>query len=395
MLSIFQPNASPILKTKKLFSYADIQNMQIISYVQYGDTENKKKREKEHTGKNGDFPLRSNFAYNVALPFEEKNNKVIKAPLVTNFVLALLSICMIGVAGFLIYFSLGLKTKIRSFELYTLSDSQSALQEYLFPRVEENISASKLLADSGDFLTEVSFKTYTIQAGDTISGVAYKFGLHSIGTLIALNDISNVKRLKVGDTLKIPSMDGVFHKVRRGETLAEIAQRYGLTLNNLVDANDLKSEIINVGDTVFIPGGTLSSFELKKALGELFIYPVQGRLTSPFGYRRDPFTGLRSFHSGIDLANRMGTPVKCIMDGRVSEVGYSSVFGNYIIVVHDGGYQSLYGHLSRVYVKRGSLVSQGSRIAAIGSTGRSTGPHLHLSIYKNGKLINPLSVLQN
>ena len=82
------------------------------------------------------------------------------------------------------------------------------------------------------------------------------------------------------------------------------------------------------------------------------------------------------------------------MDGKVAEIGQSAVYGNYIIITHDGGYQSMYGHLSAVNVKRSQVVSQGTKIGTVGTTGRSTGPHLHLNIYKNGKLINPLSVLQ-
>lgn len=371
--------------------------MQIISYVHNGETDNdKKNRERSLFGKKTELSINPHFAFNIALSADGQTEASTKKFSYVKFLFKTTTlILLLSCAVLSFYFTLNLQTHLGNFTLYTLDESKRSLQEYLFPQSEENISASELLANSGDFLTEVSFKNYTVKNGDTISGVTYKFGLKSIGTLIALNDISNVKRLRVGDTLKIPSIDGIVHKVRRGETLASIAEQYGLTLNNLVDANDLKSEILSIGEEIFIPGGSLSNFELKKAMGELFIFPVQGRLTSPFGYRKDPFTGLRSFHNGIDLANKTGTPVKCIMDGRVSEVGYSSIYGNYIIIVHDGGYQSLYGHLSKVYVKRGSNVPQGARIAAIGSTGRSTGPHLHLSIYKGGKVIDPLSVLQN
>lgn len=367
--------------------------MQIISYLQY-DIDNKKKKEKKKFNKSQELFLGQDFSLNLALnngTRNKENHIIIKASKIifSSFVL----IFVLSALTFFTFYDFKLKVKSSSFELYILDDSKLALQEFLFPRTEEKITNPEMLASLNNFLSEVSFKTYKVQAGDTISGVAYKFGLKSIGTLIALNDISNVKRLRVGDTLRIPSMDGISHTVRRGETLGGIAANYGLSLNNLVDANDLKSEIINIGDNIFIPGANLSSFQLKKALGELFIYPVTGRLTSPFGYRRDPFTGLRTFHNGVDIANSSGTTVKCVMDGKVSEVGYNSVYGNYIIIVHDGGYQSLYGHLLSVDVKRGVRIAQGTKIGRLGSSGRSTGPHLHLSIYKNGKAINPFSVL--
>jgi len=129
-------------------------------------------------------------------------------------------------------------------------------------------------------------------------------------------------------------------------------------------------------------------------LGELFAYPIRGRLTSRYGTRNAPFTGRRSFHTGIDLAAPLGTLVRATMDGKVATTGYSTLYGNFIIVSHDGGYQSLYGHLSYVGVSRGQSVSQSTIIGRVGNTGYSTGPHLHLSIYKNGKMVDPLSVLK-
>ena len=184
------------------------------------------------------------------------------------------------------------------------------------------------------------------------------------------------------------------YTVKKNETLAGIAAAHKVTVTALLDANDLTQETLSVGQKLFIPGASLSSFELRKALGELFIYPIQGRLTSPFGYRSDPFTGARSFHTGVDLAAPIGTPVKATLDGRIAETGFNRIFGNYVIITHDRGYQSLYGHLSAVSVKRGQYVTQGAIVGAVGNTGYSTGPHLHLSIYKNGSLINPFSVLK-
>lgn len=369
--------------------------MQVISYVNYENTDSKCKKRKMPTD-NGINSVAGNI--NSQLMFKYAPSEVQASDEVISvvkvFLISGISILVLSAIVLLVFFEISLKTKLSTYEFYELADSKSAIQEYLFPEPEESLANVKTPANLKEILTEVEIKNYTIKPGDTISGVAYKFGLKSIGTLIALNSISNVKKLQVGKELKIPSMDGLYHTVTKGQTISEIAGRYGLTLNSLLDANDLKSETINPGQKLFIPGATLSNFELKKALGELFIYPVYGRLTSPFGYRRDPFTGLRSFHNGIDIANRRGTSIKCIMDGRVSKIGYNNIYGNFIIIVHQGGYQSLYGHLQSIFVKRGSYVSQGTKIGSMGNTGRSTGPHLHISIYKNGKVINPLSVLQ-
>ena len=268
-----------------------------------------------------------------------------------------------------------------------------ALNAYIFPE-HENFSDHDTGVAVNDYVSAVTFKDYTVKKGDTVSGIASGAGLRNFGTLLSVNNIDNARRISVGQVLRIPSADGLLYTVKKGETLAGIAAAHNVSVTALLDANDLTNETLSVGQKLFIPGAALSSFELRKALGELFIYPIHGRLTSPFGYRSDPFTGARSFHSGVDLAAPTGTSVKAALDGRIAETGFNRIYGNYVIITHDRGYQSLYGHLSAIYVKRGQYVTQGAVVGAVGNTGYSTGPHLHLSIYKNGRLINPFSVLK-
>lgn len=236
-------------------------------------------------------------------------------------------------------------------------------------------------------------KTYTVRSGDTLSEIAKEYGI-TVRTLIGFNGISDVRRLYVGTELKIPKVDGVAYEVRRGDTLAAIASRNNTTMNRLLDANDLKTDVIYPGDIIFIPGARISEYQYKKAMGTLFIYPTRGRLTSGFGYRTDPFTGRRRFHYAIDLANSLGTPIKATMAGRVAMVGNQPAgYGRYVIIKHANGYQSLYAHMRRVHVRNGQWINQGSTIGEMGNTGRSTGPHLHFSIYKNNTPVNPLSYL--
>ena len=197
-----------------------------------------------------------------------------------------------------------------------------------------------------------------------------------------------------GTKLLIPSMDGIIYVVKQGDSLEKIGKQFNIAIEHLLDANDISDGSLEIGKRLFIPGASLSRSELQRAMGELFIYPIKGRLTSPFGYRKDPFTGRKSFHSGIDLAAPTGTPIKVVLDGTVSEISSSRIFGNYMIVTHSNGYQTLYGHLSKFKARRGQKVVQGEIIAFVGNTGMSTGPHVHLSIYKHGKLIDPLSVLK-
>lgn len=246
------------------------------------------------------------------------------------------------------------------------------------------------------FRQPVKFQTYKVQPGDTISGITKKFGLKNISTLIAVNDIGNVRTLCAGQKLKIPSLDGLFYTVEKGNSLAGLSSKFGVTMEDLLDVNDLDSASLSVGQSIFIPGAKLDGNKLQQAMGELFKCPVQGkyRLTSLFGPRMDPFTGARSNHTGIDMACPTGTPIVASSTGTVVFTGVSPVFGNYVIIRHSNGYQSLYGHMSKILAHKGQWVSQGTRIGLAGSTGYSTGPHLHFTVYKNGKLVDPLSLIK-
>lgn len=240
-------------------------------------------------------------------------------------------------------------------------------------------------------VTSVSTNSYVVRQGDTLSEIAAENNL-DVGTLISFNKIDDVRRLIAGSEITIPDIDGVPYTVQRGDSLEKISSRYEVSLENLLDANDLQTDQIQPGQKLFIPGAAISEYEYKKAMGTLFIYPTAGRLTSGFGYRADPFTGVRRMHYGVDLANRTGTIVKATMAGRVVAVGNQTRgYGKYIVVKHNHGYQSLYGHLSTIEVNQNQYISQGQRLGLMGNSGRSTGSHLHFSLYKNNVPVNPLS----
>jgi murein DD-endopeptidase MepM/ murein hydrolase activator NlpD len=123
------------------------------------------------------------------------------------------------------------------------------------------------------------------------------------------------------------------------------------------------------------------------------IWPAKGWLTGHFGGRSDPFTGANAFHQGLDISASKGQPVYATADGRVDGAGYEGEYGNLITVRHDFGITTRYGHLSGFNVKRGQMVHRGDVIGYVGSTGRSTGAHLHYEILVNGKLLNPMQLL--
>ncbi len=237
----------------------------------------------------------------------------------------------------------------------------------------------------------VSMRPYTIRSGDTLERIAKRFGLRQILSS-RQQPPSAVRTSRV--KLRIPNMDGISHRVRNGDSLSSLSKSYAIDITRIVDANDLASGTINAGQNLFIPNARLSSASLRNFYGERFIWPARGPISSPFGYRANPFTGLRTYHSATDIVVSLGTRVKATSAGTVADTGYNSVFGNYIILRHANGYQSLYGHLSSIAVKEGSSVAQGAVIGLSGNTGQSTGPHLHFSIFKNGQALDPLKYVK-
>jgi len=123
-------------------------------------------------------------------------------------------------------------------------------------------------------------------------------------------------------------------------------------------------------------------------------YPIDGSISSGFGYRNDPMLGKQAFHSGLDLIGPLDSHVRATADGRVIEAGYNATFGWYVRIDHGNGFSTLYGHNKKILVKRGQEVRRGQKIAIMGSTGRSTGPHLHYEIRYKGRAINPTRFLK-
>lgn len=122
-------------------------------------------------------------------------------------------------------------------------------------------------------------------------------------------------------------------------------------------------------------------------------WPTQGWLTSLFGYRNDPFTGKRKMHEGLDIAGRTGTSILATADGIVSRAGNAPGYGKLVVIDHGYGFQTYYGHNSKLFVQAGQRVKRGEKVAALGSTGSSTGPHVHYEIRRNGVPINPRKYL--
>ncbi len=297
-----------------------------------------------------------------------------------------LILCLLIPLGFRLSFLAPVEVEI---ELPASEDVESALAHYL---ILEGQGGSGQTSLQQEIIDSITTRSYTVRNGDTISGIAQRFNL-GMDTVISFNSIQDARSLKVGTTLTIPNSNGLKYKVRRGDYLGSIAKKYGIALNEMLDWNNLETSVIVPGQELFIPGARLSEMERNRVFGRLFIYPTRGRITDRFGMRRDPFTGIRRFHNGVDLAGPVGTSVIASMSGKVAMLGYNPTFGKYIILTHPEGFQTLYGHLDAFRVQKGERVKQGQRIADMGNSGYSTGSHLHFSIFRRGEPIDPFQYL--
>ena len=168
---------------------------------------------------------------------------------------------------------------------------------------------------------------------------------------------------------------------------------YGIKWENIADVNNLQSSVINPGMKLFIPGSKMTKYERKKFYEINFIWPIRGKITSYFGPRIDPITGVYSFHSAIDIKNKINSKIKAAKDGKVIFIGWQKIYGNFIMIKHNDGYITLYAHLNKVTVNLNQLVEQGEFIGLLGTTGRTTGPHLHFEVRRYGKPVDPLKYL--
>jgi murein DD-endopeptidase MepM/ murein hydrolase activator NlpD len=239
----------------------------------------------------------------------------------------------------------------------------------------------------------LTFTSYTLEKGDMIGSIAAKTGLNE-DTLISVNGIKNTRLMQIGQVIKIPNQDGVYYTAKEGDTLESIAERYKTEITRIRTANELFSDSLALNASVFIPGAKMDWVNRQEINGDLFIWPSPGYITSTYGYRVSPFTRARQFHSGLDIGAPLGAPIKAAMAGRVSYVGYDPSFGNYVVITHHSGYRTLYAHMSMVRVKAGAYVDTGQRIGDVGTSGLSTGPHLHFTVYKNGVTVNPRSLMK-
>jgi len=233
---------------------------------------------------------------------------------------------------------------------------------------------------------------YIVKEQDDLFFLAARLNI-PYSALASLNRINNPAALQPGAALLLPSCPGIFIPSNVRSDLEIIIAAARQDMQGSVEINVNTEGRTNT--YLFFPGADFSPTERAFFLNSGFRFPLrQYRITSRYGIRNDPFTGSHSMHQGIDLAAPAGTEVFAVADGTVTATGFDSVYGNYIILSHSNNYSSLYGHLQSIEIVLRSEVKSGTLIGRVGSTGQSTGPHLHFELRHGGRAFDPASRLR-
>ena len=267
--------------------------------------------------------------------------------------------------------------------------------------VVANAGPDGTLADIDTSSSAGQITTYLVRDGDTITNIASNFGV-SVNTILWANDLTKKSVVKPGTTLVILPVSGIQHTVRKGETLAGLAKKFSADVGDIISYNGLEQgSPLTVGEVLILPGGEISVASTKSATSGKTKIRQGGGLVSiqknPYrggsgeeidGYYVNPVPGglvTQGIHgwNGIDIGARSGTPVRASAGGTVivSRVGgWNGGYGNYVVLSHSNGTQTLYSHLSSDKVSVGDVVERGQAIGAVGRTGEATGNHLHYEV---------------
>lgn len=251
---------------------------------------------------------------------------------------------------------------------------------------------------------------YVVKSGDNISSIADHFAI-SANTILWENNLTERSLIREGDKLRILPFSGVVYTVAKGDTLQKIAQKYKIDAEKIASSNNfsLENPKLVAGQKIFLPGGrrvvAVSPVTSTKRPGNVISVikdivkpgdaaPVSGKMNWPtVGYRITQYYSWR--HTGLDIGNKVGTPLYAADDGVVEKSGWNNGgYGYMVLINHGGGVKTRYAHASKLYVSAGDEVKKGQVIAAMGSTGRSTGPHIHFEVIVNGKRLNPLNYIR-
>ncbi|MBS0617591.1 MAG: M23 family metallopeptidase [Spirochaetes bacterium] len=270
-------------------------------------------------------------------------------------------------------FTLALTASQGPIVIRSLAHSDPEIKE-MRAEVAENL---RVIADGKR--PEIKWRRYKLRKKETFFKVMARTMLNH-DTISSVNRLSSLWDLSAGDEWLLPNVRGI---AVYGEKSA-IAKKFAKREHDLL-------AIPGKDNLYFITGIHFDESEKEYFNLKAFIHPLAGklRITSAFGHRKDPFTDKQRFHKGIDIGCAIGTKVLASAEGTVVFAGTKRGYGKAVIIEHRNGYQTLYGHLSKIQTKTGDKVKQGQKIALSGMTGRSTGPHLHFEVRRRGQPERP------
>jgi murein DD-endopeptidase MepM/ murein hydrolase activator NlpD len=242
---------------------------------------------------------------------------------------------------------------------------------------------------------------YNIQSGDTLSGIGQKFKI-SVDAIKYVNGLTDSSVLAVGDAVTIPPVSGLIHKVKDGDSLSSIAEKYDVAPQAIADFNYiLDTSSLAIGSELVVPGAKVpqpvyipqvpvytpqTPLANVPNLGDGWVWPTSTRIITQY---------FAWYHNGLDIAVPWGWGMPSLYatsSGTVTRAGWDPWgLGLVVTINHGNGYESVYGHMSRIDVGYGEKVSRGEMVGLMGNTGRSTGPHVHFTIKANGVAQNPLN----
>ncbi|MBQ2594443.1 MAG: M23 family metallopeptidase, partial [Candidatus Riflebacteria bacterium] len=305
------------------------------------------------------------------------------------------------------------KTMMRA-STAAVSEPKNENEAILIPAIPAFAKSEEL--DSDD---SVEYIVYKVAKGDNLSKIASKHNT-TVAQIQNDNGISGDK-LKVGQSLKIQPNQKLYrvikkenvakadvepeaktivnHKVQNGESLSIIAKKYNTTVRDIVNENNMTNTVLMAGQTIKVPEKKKKNYKITTVSSknkEKYAWkaPTKGWVSSPYGWRNHPVRKKRIFHAGLDLAAPKGTAIYSVAPGRVIFAGTRGGYGKLVIISHENGLSTRYGHCSKILVKNGQFVKEGQLIAKVGATGVATGNHLHFEVRKNGKTQNPINYIK-
>lgn len=274
-----------------------------------------------------------------------------------------------------------------SARLYVLNSS-----DYLFNRLRKQIARSRRYR--GRYYKRFPFRTlllaeYYLKEGENLHTVSTSLGI-SVDSIASASGIVFFYETRPGQRLVIPNFEGVVYRTRKGCSLSWLARRYHVPLADIRRFNRISGNYLRPGRWVFLPGAAMLAREQALFYGTAFGCPLaNAAISSRFGFRRDPKNGRYAFHGGLDLAAPRWTPVFAAHEGTVEYCGWAGGYGRLVVLRHAFGYRTFYGHLAKILVRPGQQVGRKTMLGRVGSSGYSTGPHLHFEIRHYKKKLDP------